>query len=131
MGTLSPKEKIFSGIRRKWTFPPWNAKSDNSFFSLTVETPLNIKIQWGNAVYFKCIKIDVFSAENISLYAKFCHIFSALKTSIFLLGSTFILRRVLSKFESQLCLCYWFIINYAFTTACIRKQSNNLCAIHN
>ena len=86
MGTLSPSENFFGGIRRKWMFPPWNAKSDNSFFSLTVETPLNIKIQWGNAVYFKCIKIDVFSAENISLYAKFCHIFSALKTSIFLPG---------------------------------------------
>jgi hypothetical protein len=38
------------------------------FFLPTVETPLNIKIQRGNAVYFKRIKIDVFSAENISLY---------------------------------------------------------------
>ncbi len=30
------------------------------FFSPTVETPLNIKIQQGNATYFKRIKIDVF-----------------------------------------------------------------------
>ncbi len=37
-----------------------------------VETPLNIKIQRGNAVYFKRIKIDVFSAENVSLYSVFC-----------------------------------------------------------
>ncbi len=47
-----------------------------------METPLNIKIQWGNAVYFKRIKIDVFSAENISLYAVF---FSAENIN-FLLG---------------------------------------------
>jgi hypothetical protein len=39
------------------------------FFSLTVETPLKIKIQQGNAVYYKRVKVDVFSAENISLYA--------------------------------------------------------------
>jgi hypothetical protein len=41
------------------------------FFSPMVETPLNIKI----AVYFKRIQIDVFSAENVSLYAVIRHIF--------------------------------------------------------
>jgi hypothetical protein len=45
------------------------------FFSPTVETPLNIKIQQSNAVYFKHVKIDVFSAENVSLYAVFHCIF--------------------------------------------------------
>jgi hypothetical protein len=51
------------------------AKVIARFFSPTVETPLNIKIQRGNAVYLKRVKIDVFSAENVSLYAVFCHIF--------------------------------------------------------
>ncbi len=41
-----------------------NAKIDSALFSPTVETPLNIKIQQGNAVYFQRIKIDVFRAEN-------------------------------------------------------------------
>jgi hypothetical protein len=46
-----------------------------NFFSPMVETPLNINIQSGNTVYFKQVKIDVFSAENISLYALFHRIF--------------------------------------------------------
>jgi hypothetical protein len=70
MHPINTSEKFFSGIRQKWTFPP------------KVIPPILTRLKYTGfprriLMYFSypSKKIDVFSAENVSLYTMFCRIF--------------------------------------------------------